>query len=180
MTIPSTFSLLALAAAVSVAAATASVTAWNVNGWRWGEKYSALERDHAREAERNATVAGQRLQQIGKERDALALRLAASDDKSREALEAIKDENDRLHDCVRAGTCGVRLVARCPSVPAPGPAGPASGPRVDTGPGPELDGPVQSDILDLRAGIQSTLVQLDACQGQLRERAQPVPLHPVK
>lgn len=134
---------------------------WSVNGWRLSSEYSA-ERLVAVQNARDA------LTRLTAERDALAAKLAASDDTHLAHLRTAQNETNRLRDCLRSGACGLRIAAVCP--PAGSPAV-AAGPGVDTGAGARLDGAAESAYFALRDGIDRAQAQLAACQGELRLRA---------
>lgn len=147
---------------LAIAAAAASVafgSGWAVNGWRLNAK-------HDREAREVAEVTRVTLAQRTAERDALQARLTASDDAERKKLQEAQDETNRLRDCLRNGTCGLRIAAKCPArLPQADPV-----PSVDTGTGAELDRPAEQAYFALRDGINRASAQLAACQKELTLR----------
>lgn len=127
---------------------------WMVNGWRMDAE--ALEAaEHAAEALRERTA----------ERDALAASLRASNDQHAAKLKGAQDETNRLRDCLRSGTCGLRIGARCPAPETPAATG------VDSGAGAVLDRAAESAYFALRDGIDRASAQLEACQAELKLRS---------
>lgn len=128
---------------------------WLVNGWRMDAE--ALE---------VAEQAAKTLRERTAERDALAASLRAANDQHAAKLKGAQDETNRLRDCLRSGTCGLRIGARCPSAPeTPAAAG------VDPGARAELDRAAESAYFALRDGIDRAAAQLAACQAELKLRA---------
>lgn len=128
---------------------------WTVNGWRYEAAESEALR-HAIEAKDDAIA----------KRDELAKKLADADDTHTKELKDANTETNRLRDCLRTGSCGLRIKARCPSATAAAP-----GASVDSGPGAELDATAGSAYFALRDGINQVTAQLAACQDQLRGRS---------
>ena len=127
---------------------------WLVNGWRMDAE--ALEvAEQAAEALRERTA----------ERDALADRLRAANDQHAAKLKGSQDETNRLRDCLRSGTCGLRIGARCPASETPAAAG------MDHGARAELDRSAESAYFALRDGIDRASAQLEACQAELKLRS---------
>lgn len=138
----------------AIAAAVGFAGGWAVNGWR----HDSMEVEAIKEAQdaKDAAIA---------ERDKLAKKLADADDAQRTKLKEANDETNRLRDCLRTGTCGLRVKATCKSKPATN-----TGASVDSGTGAELDPDAGSAYFALRDGINQVTAQLAACQDQLRER----------
>ena len=91
----------------------------------------------------------------------------ANDELDRKHAKELRDaltENKRLADCVRTGTCGLRVRATCPTstgadvpqTPSPTSVADASGPR--------LDEVAERDYFDLRAGIETARSQIAGLQ----------------
>ena len=129
-----------------------------------------MQAQHDRDARERAEAAAQALDKMTAERDALALRLQASDDTHAKALKGLQDETNTLRNCVRSGLCrlGVRVAspAACPQLP-----GSSAGPGLDSGERAGLAPDAEPDYFALRDGIGRIQVKLAACQDQLRERA---------
>lgn len=102
------------------------------------------------------------------ERDDLARKLEAADDRHLTNLQESQRETNRLRDCISAGTCGLRILARCPaSADVPQAAASAS---VDLGAGAELAPAAGRAYFALRDGIDRASAQIAACQEQLTLR----------
>lgn len=118
---------------------------WMANGWR-------LNAQH--QAEKLATA---------KATLRLTDGLSATNDDNLAKLEKSQNETNRLRDCLRTGTCGLRIYAACPTT--------TSSAGVDTGEGAELAEPARRAYFALRDAIDKHQAQLSACQDQLRLRA---------
>ena len=89
---------------------------------------------------------------------------AEIDSKHSKELSHALTENRRLADCVRAGTCGVRIRATCPAAtPTDVPQAPGTGSVADDA-GPRLDEAAERDYFNLRAGIETARKQIDGLQ----------------
>jgi len=135
---------------------------WGINGWRLNAAHLATENT--------------RLEAIGKERDAaivdrdkLAAKLATSNDTHTAKLRKAQDETNSLRNRVGDGSYGLRVAATCPK---PAQTDDAPNPTVDHGTAPELDSAARQDYFALRDGIGRITSQIEACQGELRLRAQ--------
>ena len=94
------------------------------------------------------------------------------DQKHAKELRDALTENKRLADCVRTGTCGLRVRATCPtSTGADVPQTPGSTSVADA-PGPRLDEVAERDYFDLRAGIETTRSQIAGLQEYARRVCQ--------
>lgn len=136
---------------------------WLVNGWRLTSEYNA-------EAATRAQAYAVQVGALTADRDALALKLTARDDANLDKLRKAQNETNRIRDCVRSGTCGLRVPVLCPVPQSPSAAPGAS---VDTGTRAELDGAAGRAYFALRDGIDRAGSQLAACQDQLRLRVHP-------
>lgn len=144
-----------------IALAVAFGSGWSVNGWRLDATYQS-EQKTALEGvihDRDAAL---------HDRDALADKLAASDDAHALQLRKAQDETNSLRDRVSSGRVGLRVAATCPG-PAESPSTPTA-PGVDHGTAPELDPDARQTYFALRDGIDRTVAQLTACQGELALR----------
>lgn len=83
---------------------------WMVQGWRADAALSQLRQDHAGVLADIAIKARAAADAVRAYERQAGLALAAADKKSTEDLNNAKAETQRLRDCVRAGTCGVRIV----------------------------------------------------------------------
>lgn len=118
---------------------------WMVNGWRLNAQHQTEKLAAAK-----ATLR-------------LTDGLAATNDENLAKLEKSQNETTRLRDCLRTGTCGLRVHTICPT------ATPSA--SVDTGEGAELAEPARRAYFALRDAIDKHQAQLSACQDQLRLRA---------
>lgn len=150
-------------AAAGLAAAFAA--GWAANGWRLGA-------NHAAEALARSQATVRWMEAADAERLALQTKLTASDDAAAAKLRSAQDETNRLRDCLRAGTCGLRVnvaAPRCPDLPE---AAPGAG--VDSAAGARLDPDAESAYFALRDGIDRVQAKLTACQGRLGEAFRPL------
>lgn len=159
--------LLIAAGALTVA----FLAGWWTNGTRWEARTSQEARERAESGRQAAIRAAAMQRELSDARDVLAARLQLSDDQHAKALETAQHETNRLRDCVAAGTCGLRVLARCPAPGVPEPASSASSAGVDPGTGAELDGAAGPAYFALRDGIDQAAAKLSACQEQLKLRA---------
>jgi hypothetical protein len=81
--------------------------------------------------------------------------------KQREDNAKANVELDRINHCLKSGTCGLRVAARCPSVPNPTAGDSASG---DTATGARLDALAGWRYLDFRRGYAEQLKVLRLCK----------------
>lgn len=148
-----------LAIVGAVAALAGALGGWTINGWRLNAAYDAERLQAARDAARD-------LQAAYDARDALAADLAASNDLHLAKLKGAQDETNRLRDCLRSGTCGLRVAVKCPDQPTAG----ATGTGVDSGAWADLAPTAGQAYFALRDGIDRVDVKLAACQAELKKR----------
>jgi len=136
---------------------------WTAQGWRAGTLLAQVRQDHASVLADIATKTQAAAETVRTYERQTALALAAADKKSTEELSNAKAETQRLRDCVRAGTCGVRIVTHY--VDQPSGAG-----RTDaaaSGVGDDsitLDAGVSESVLDLRDTIAEDIAKIDYLQ----------------
>ena len=70
-------------------------------------------------------------------------------------------EVDRLNRCLKSGTCGLRVAAKCPGVPNPTSGDGASR---DTAAGARLDAAAESNYLEFRRRYAAHLATLKLCK----------------
>lgn len=100
--------------------------------------------------------------------------IALLDTKNHGQLEAQRNEIQRLNDCLRTGTCGLRVNATCPATGSDGNTNPTAA-RVDDGKRPTLTPVAESAYFALRHGINENETKLMMCQeyvGTLWDRVQ--------
>ena len=136
---------------------------WVVQGWRADAALAQLRQDHAGVLADIATKTRAAADAVRAYEQQVGRALAAADKKSTEDLNNAKAETQRLRDCVRAGTCGVRIVTRY--VDQPG--GPGSTDAAAGGVGNDaiaLDAGVSERVLDLRDAISEDAAKIDYLQ----------------
>ncbi len=140
---------------------TAFVTGWGVNGWRLNAKHDA--ETVAREQAATTVLASMTAQ-----RDATSRLLALSNDDYQLRLRKVQHETTALRDCLRAGTCGLRIAANCTTTANTTTI--TADPSMGVGAGVELAEPARRAYFALRDGIDRTGAQLAACQNELKLR----------
>lgn len=142
-----------------IAAAIAAVAAWIAQDWRHDAQLSQLRAQHAETlrtiADKTATAA----QAVRRAEQAITTHLAAADAHHHQELSNARQETDRLRACVRAGTCGVRIITAAPSPAACTGAADAAASSVGDG-AVTLDADAAARVLDLRESIESDQVKL--------------------
>ncbi|MFA5387738.1 MAG: lysis system i-spanin subunit Rz [Candidatus Paceibacterota bacterium] len=146
-----------------VVGALAFVGGYKVADWRLTGQYTA-EKLEASQAAAKALAA------MTDERDILAGKLSAANDRHTDELRKAQNETNSLRDRLRAGSIGLRIAATCPDARL-GPQA-SSGARVDTGTGAELGETARRAYFALRDGIDRASAQLAACQDELRLRTE--------
>lgn len=143
---------------------------WVVQGWRADAALAQVRQGHASVLADIATKTRAAADAVRAYERQAGLALAAADKKTTEELNNAKAETQRLRDCVRAGTCGVRIVTRY--VDQPGGAGSAD--AAGGGVGDDaitLDAGVSERVLDLRDAIAEDAAKLGYLQ-QYAEQCQ--------
>jgi hypothetical protein len=108
-------------------------------------------------------------QERDKAREDLGVALASIDARENAKLKEAENETNRLRDCLRRGTCGLRIAAVCPANPGGVVPAAAAGGGLDSGAGAGLTPQAEQDYFLLRSGISSAQRKLAACQSTLRE-----------
>ncbi|WP_291591563.1 MULTISPECIES: lysis system i-spanin subunit Rz [Comamonas] len=151
----------------------AFIVGWTAQGWRSDAALSQLRQDHAGVLAAIAIKTRAAADAVRAYERQAGLALAAADKKSTEDLNHAKAETQRLRDCVRAGTCGVRIITRYADQPSgTGPADAAAG-----GVGDDtitLDAGVSERVLDLRDAIAEDSAKLRYLQRYAEQCQQPV------
>jgi len=143
--------------------ASAFAAGWAAQGWRADAALVQLRQAHATVLVEIAAKTQAAAEAVRTYERQAALALAAADKKSTEELSNAKTETQRMRDCVRAGTCGVRIVTRY--VDQPG--GPESTDAAAGGVGNDaiaLDAGVSERVLDLRDAISEDAAKIDYLQ----------------
>lgn len=149
--------------AAGLALAGAFAAGWAAQGWRADAALVQVRLVHASVLADIATKARAAVDAIRAYERQAGLALAAADKKSTEELNHEKAETQRLRDCVRAGTCGVRIVTRY--VDQPGGAGPSDAATGGVGDDSiTLDAGISESVFDLRDAIAEDQAKLGYLQ----------------
>ena len=138
-------------------------TGWAVNGWRKNTELAELRQERATELRQIAEKTAKAVTAVRAAEKASNDAISAADQKSTKRIAQNEEETSRLRECVRLGTCGVRIVTRV--VRESGSSGAA-----DSSPGSvghaavELDQDVQQRVLDLKQSIEHDAEKLDYLQ----------------
>ena len=136
---------------------------WMAQGWRADAALAQLRRNHAGVLADIATKTRATADAVRAYERQTGLALAAADKKSTEELNHAKAETQRLRDCVRAGTCGVRIVTRYAD--QPGGAGPSDAATGGVGDDSiTLDAGISESVFDLRDAIAEDQAKLGYLQ----------------
>jgi hypothetical protein len=146
---------------------------WTAQGWRSDAALAQLRLDHADVLAAIAIKTRAAADAVRAYERQAGLALAAADKKSTEDLNNAKAETQRLRDCVRAATCGVRIVTRY--VNQPGGAEPSNAAAGGVGDDAiTLDAGVSERVLDLRDAIAEDSAKLRYLQRYAEQCQQPV------
>ena len=163
MNIPGLPDLKTAAVVALVVGVAAFAGGYKVADWRLTGQYTAEKLEAAK-------TAAKALADMTADRDRLSAALTASNDLHTAALRKAQNETNSLRDRLRAGSIGLRIAATCPAAD-PRPQA-ASGARVDSGTGAELNETARRAYFALRDGIDRASAQLAACQDELRLRTE--------
>lgn len=148
------------AAAAAVAAALAFGGAWQWQANKYGAQLASMRTDHAQVLQQLADKTQAAYEAVREREGQVQAALAQADQQHQQELTHAKTETDRLRACVRAGTCGVRIITRSTACAAGGDV------PQDAGAGGVGDGAVALDdaaanrVLDLRESVQSDAAKL--------------------
>ena len=138
-------------------------TGWAVNGWRKDADLADVKRLHAEVLAGIARKTTDAVTAVRKLEQAANAAISTADKSATERIAKNDQENSRLRECVRLGTCGVRIVTRV--VRESGSAGPADSSASSLGNAAvELDREAASRVLDLRESVQLDTEKLDYLQ----------------
>ena len=152
-------------------AATAFAGAWQWQANKYGIQLATLRAGHADTLQQLADKAQAATQAVREREGQIQAAIAAADQQHQQELTHAKTDTDRLRACVRAGTCGVRIIAQpaqCvgsggrPEDAATGSVGNAAG---------ALDAGFQQRVLDLRDAIAADSAALSYLQAYARQCA---------
>lgn len=150
-----------------VGAAVAAAAVWTVQSWRYDAQIATLKTRHATTLQAISDKTAKAYEAVVKYEAQVQQDLADKDTRHYQELTHEKAETDRLRACVRAGTCGVRIIAAAPGAHAcTGPQDAAAG---DVGNGAvELDAEAASRVLDLRESVHADAAKLAYLQDYAR------------
>ena len=138
-------------------------TGWAVNGWRKDADLADVKRQHAEVLAGIARKATDTVAAVRALEQAANAAISTADKSATERIAKNEEETSRLRECVRLGTCGVRIVTRV--VRESGGSGAADSSASSVGDAAvELDQDVQQRVLDLRESIQLDAEKLDYLQ----------------
>ena len=136
---------------------------WAVNGWRKDADLADVKRQHAEVLAGIARKTTDAVTAVRKLEQAANAAISTADKTATERIAKNEKETSRLRECVRLGTCGVRIVTRV--VRESSSAGPAVSSASSVGDAAiELDREAASRVLDLRESVQLDAEKLDYLQ----------------
>ncbi len=138
-------------------------TGWSVNGWRKDADLADVKRQHAEVLAGIARKTTDAVTAVRKLEQAANSAISTADKTATERIAKNDQENSRLRECVRLGTCGVRIVTRVVRESTGGGAADSSASSVGDA-AVELDQDVQQRVLDLRESVQLDTEKLDYLQ----------------
>lgn len=158
------------AAAALLAGALAFAGAWQLQSLRYDARIADMRMEHAHTLREIATQAQTAADAVRERESQIQAALADADTRHTRELAHAKTETDRLRACVRAGTCGVRIVAAQasgsdsdrPQDAAPGCMGDA---------GAALDAGLAERVFDLRDAIAADSAAIGYLQEYARQCA---------
>ncbi|MBV7418436.1 lysis system i-spanin subunit Rz [Comamonas sp. CMM03] len=141
----------------------AFASGWVAQGWRSDAALAQLRQGHVGVLADIATKTRAAADAVRAYERQAGLALASADKKSTEDLKNAKAETQRMRDCVRAGTCGVRIVTRYVDQPS-GAGGADAGAGGVGNDAITLDAGVSERVLDLRDAIAEDAAKLGYLQ----------------
>ena len=115
----------------------------------------------AKDAEDRALAVLMALEAAGEKVQAGEAAISKQREDNAKATELQAAELDRLNRCLKSGTCGLRVAAKCPSVPNTASGDGTSG---DTATGARLTAAAESDYLEFRRRYAEQLNTLRICK----------------
>ena len=159
-----------IAAALVLAGAFAA--GWLAQGWRAGAELAKVRQAHAEVLASIATKTRETADAVRAYEQRAGQALSAADKKHTEDLNHEKAETQRLRDCVRAGTCGVRIVTRYANRPGGDGTTDTTGSSVGDATC-TLNAGVSESVFDLRDAIAADTAALSYLQDYARQCAAP-------
>ena len=138
-------------------------TGWAVNGWRKDADLADVKRQHAEVLAGIAQKTTDTVTAVRNLEQAANSAISTADKSATERIAKNEEETSRLRECVRLGTCGVRVVTRVVRESGGGRAADSTtGSLGDAA--LELDQDVQQRVLDHRESIQLDTEKLNYLQ----------------
>lgn len=135
-------------------------TGWTINGWRKDADLADVKRQHAEVFAGIARKATDTVAAVRALEQAANAAISTADKSATERISKNEEETNRLRECVRLGTCGVRIVTRY--VREPGSSGAADSTTSTVGDAAvELDQEAGSRVLDLRESVRLDAEKLE-------------------
>jgi prophage endopeptidase len=129
--------------------------------WRWGAEHEAYKVSVANDAKERALAVLMALDAAGEKVQAGEAAISKQREDNAKTTELQAAELDRLNRCLKSGACGLRVAARCPSVPNTAPSDSSSR---DSATGARLDAAAESDYLEFRRKYAEQLNTLRICK----------------
>ena len=138
-------------------------TGWAVNGWRKDADLADVKRQHAEVLAGIAQKTTDAVTAVRKLEQAANSAISTADKSATERIAKNEEETSRLRECVRLGTCGVRIVTRVVRESNGGGSADSSASNMGDA-AIELDREAASRVLDLRESVQLDAEKLDYLQ----------------
>lgn len=136
---------------------------WTAQGWRKDAELAEARVSNATILRDIATKTANTVIAVQKATTVANKAIAEADQKATERIAKNEEETSRLRECVRLGTCGVRIVTRVVRESSSAGAADPSSSSVGNA-AVELDREAASRVLDLRESVQLDAEKLDYLQ----------------
>ena len=133
---------------------------WTAQGWRKNAELAELRQERATELRQIAEKTAATVTAVRVAEKAANDAISAADKKSTERIAKNDEETSRLRECVRLGTCGVRIVTRVVRE-STGSGAPDSSASSLGDAAVELNPDAGQRVLDLRASVQLDAEKLE-------------------
>lgn len=131
--------------------------------WRWNATYNDAMATVAKDAKDRAQAVVLALNAAGEKVQVAEAAISQQREDNAKTTEAQAAELDRLNRCLKSGTCGLRVAAKCPAAGPVQQAGNDSAGR-DSQAGARLDPAAESDYLEFRRLYKQQLDTLKICK----------------
>lgn len=129
--------------------------------WRWQAKYTAYTASVAKDAKERAEAVLVQLNKAGEAVKTAEAKVSKQRDDNAKTTEQQAAELDRLNRCLKSGTCGLRVAAKCPGVVQQARDNSTGG---DSATGARLTPAAESDYLEFRRLYTQQLNTLKLCK----------------